>query len=245
MGKGTLAWCAAILLAGCAGPGRLPQWQGSANFDERHPVLVVIHHTGDANLDKARATLTDPAMKVSAHYLLGRDGSVQQLVAEEARAWHAGAARWGVVEDVNSASIGIELDNDGNEPFAAEQIARLLVLLDELKTRHHLPAAAFVGHADVAPKRKSDPSRYFPWRRLAQAGFGLWCDAPPVDAGADARTEATADDLLKLRALGYDISDGPAAIRAFRRHYLQDDGPAQVGQRERQLLVCLLQLAPK
>lgn len=224
-----------VLLAGCAG-GLSP------NFDQRHPVLVVIHHTGDESLARAQQVLTDPATKVSAHYLIDRDGRLVQLVAEAHRAWHAGAARWGGIEDVNSASIGIELVNNGDEVFPEPQIRTLLGLLADLKQRHHLPTVAFVGHADVAPKRKADPNRYFPWQVLAEKGFGRWCFQPSAaDASVRSSQTVQAEDLIGLRALGYEMSDPDATIKAFRRHFLGLDGEPLFGLPERQVLRCLLQ----
>ena len=184
-------------------------WQGSPNFDERRPNFVVIHHTSDDSVDQALRTLASPARGVSAHYLIGRDGTVIQLVDERARAWHAGASKWGADTDLNSASLGIELDNNGREPFSDAQISALLRLLADVKERYHIPVANFLGHADVAPRRKTDPSRYFPWKTLADRGFGLWCDPPfpepplPFDAA------------LELRALGYDTEDQHEAVLAF------------------------------
>lgn len=234
--------CLPALLAACS---TSPSWIPSPNFDQRHPVLVIIHHTGDDSLERARKVLTDPATKVSAHYLIDRDGRQLQLVAESDRAWHAGAARWGAIEDVNSASIGIELVNDGAEPFPEPQIRALLVLLAELKQRHHLPTEAFIGHADVAPRRKADPSQYFPWRTLAEQGFGRWCFQPSVSvSAAEEAVQAdtvSAGDLLGLRALGYEISDPAATVKAFRRHFLAQEGPAQFSAPERAVLDCLLQ----
>lgn len=229
-----------LLFAACAplptGQGRDAVWRPSPNFDQRRPNYVILHQTTNATVDKALATLTDPARKVSAHYLISRDGTLLQLVDEAARAWHAGASRWGGMSDLNSASIGIELDNTGEEPFAEPQITALLGLLAELRERHRIPAANVWAHGDVAPGRKVDPSRLFPWRRLAQAGFGLWCDAPPSapPAGFDAE--------LGLRALGYDMTQ-PAAVRAaFRRHFLGREGEAELDGAEQALLHCLLSL---
>lgn len=229
-----------LLIAACAplptGQGRAAAWQPSPNFDQRRPNFVILHQTTNATVEKALATLTDPARKVSAHYLIGRDGRLLQLVDESARAWHAGESRWGGMSDLNSASIGIELDNTGEEPFAEAQITALLALLAELRERHRIPAANVLAHGDVAPGRKVDPSRHFPWHRLAQAGFGLWCDKPPVapPSGFDAD--------LGLRALGYDMTP-PAAVRAaFRRHFLGREGEAELDADEQALLHCLLAL---
>src|SRR5512143_1087954 len=146
------------------------EWRPSPNFNERRPNLVVLHHTGSDTAERALRTLSSPALEVSAHYLVGRDGTVYQLVDERARAWHAGAARWGAITDVNSSSLGIELVNDGEEPYAEPQIVALLALLADIRQRYRIPAANFIGHADVAPRRKVDPGRNFPWQRLAEQG---------------------------------------------------------------------------
>jgi len=206
----------------------------SPNFDERRPNFVILHHTGDDSAEQALTTLTDPVRKVSSHYLIARDGRIYYLVDELARAWHAGESYWGGNRDLNSASIGIELDNNGNEPFAEAQIEALLELLADLKARYGIPTANFLGHGDVAPRRKTDPSRWFPWKRLAEHGFGLWCEpsyspAPPGVAGA-----------ALLSAFGYDVSDLDAAIAAFRRHFAPDDASREMTERERARLHCLV-----
>ena len=92
------------------------------------------------------------------------------------RAWHAGLSKWGNLTDVNSSSIGIELDNDGFQPFADAQINSLLKLLASLKTAYNIPAANFIGHGDIAPTRKNDPNVLFPWKMLVEKGFGNWYD---------------------------------------------------------------------
>lgn len=205
----------------------------SPNFDARRPNFVVIHHTSDATAEESLAILTDRARKVSAHYLIRRDGRIFHLVEELARAWHAGDSYWGGQRDMNSASIGIELDNNGNEPFAEAQIASLLALLSDLKIRYNIPAANVIGHADIAPGRKADPSRFFPWQRLAQHGFGLWCDPPypSVPAGLDT-------DVL-LQALGYRTWNLDAAIAAFKLHFVPEDPLPQITEKDRSILYCL------
>jgi N-acetylmuramoyl-L-alanine amidase len=230
-----------LLLAACAPvpqrAGIPAKWQASPNFDDRKPNFVILHHTSDDTADQALHTLADPMRSVSAHYLIGRDGTIIQLVDERARAWHAGESKWGADTDLNSASLGIELDNNGHEPFADAQISALLRLLADIRERYHIPAANFLGHADVAPKRKTDPSRYFPWKTLADHGFGLWCDPPfpepptPFDAAAE------------LRALGYDTGDAVAAMRAFKLHFVPDELSPGLTDRSRALLYCLYQKA--
>jgi N-acetylmuramoyl-L-alanine amidase len=227
------------LLAACAPIAQrsgIPiKWQASPNFDDRKPNFVILHHTSDDTVDQALCTLVDPMRPVSAHYLIGRDGTIMQLVDERARAWHAGESKWGSDTDLNSASLGIELDNNGHEPFADVQIAALLRLLADIKERYHIPAANFLGHADVAPKRKTDPSRYFPWKALADYGFGLWCD-PPFP-----QPPTSFDAAAALRGLGYDTGDAMAAIRAFKLHFLPDELSYELTDRSRTLLYCLYQ----
>ena len=230
------------LLAACtSAPQRagIPTtWQGSPSFGERKPNFVVIHHTSDDSVEQALRTFGNPLRSVSAHYLIGRDGAIFQLVDERARAWHAGEAKWGADTDLNSASLGIELDNNGREAFAEAQIAALLALLGDIKERYRIPRANFLGHADVAPRRKADPSRYFPWKTLAENGFGLWCDPPyPLPPAAF-------DVGAALRALGYDTASPDAAVRAFSLHFAPDEPATTLSERGRGLLFCLYQKAP-
>lgn len=232
-------FCAALfflLLSGCAGLSAPEgvRWQASPNFDERRPNFIILHQTTNAALEPALRTLTDPQRKVSAHYLIGRDGTLIQLVDEKQRAWHAGQSWWGGLTDLNSASIGIELDNTGDEPFAEPQILRLLDLLTELRERHKIPATNVLAHGDVAPRRKVDPSHLFPWERLARAGHGLWCFSPVAAAPLGF------DPTLAMQALGYDLSDEIAARRAFRRHFLAEENGEPWRRVDIDLLACLL-----
>ena len=232
-----------LALAACA---PVPQragipttWLGSPNFNERKPNFVVLHHTSDDNVEQALRTLAGPLRSVSAHYLIGRDGAIIQLVDERARAWHAGESKWGADTDLNSASLGIELDNNGHEAFSDAQIAALLALLTDIKERYRIPSANFLGHADVAPRRKTDPSRFFPWKLLADKGFGLWCD-PPF-----AEVPPTFEATLALRALGYDTGDVGAAIRAFKLHYMPGESSPELTDQGQALLYCLYQKAER
>ena len=208
--------------------------RASPNYDVRRPNFVVIHHTGDARVEDSLRTLTDPARQVSSHYLIGRDGRILQLVDDRARAWHAGDSYWSGIDDLNSASIGIELDNDGREPYAEPMIASLLALLADIKQRFNIADANFIGHGDISPARKVDPSALFPWRRLAAEGYGLWCDPPypSVPAGVDT--------ALLLQAYGYSISRPDAAEAAFKRHFAPDDPSPQMTEIDRSMLYCLV-----
>lgn len=230
-------WPALIAVSACAPLAPLPgegiRKVPSPNFDARRANMVILHHTSDSTVDEALATLTDPERKVSTHYLIGRDGEIVQLVEENDRAWHAGKSWWGGNTDINSASIGIELDNDGDEPFPDAQIHALLGLLADIRQRHGIPRANVVGHADVAPGRKVDPSAWFPWRRLAEHGFGLWCDEPFPSAPEGF------DLPLALTALGYSPLTPEASQRAFLLHYAAGNEMLPVDA-QRALAFCLL-----
>jgi N-acetylmuramoyl-L-alanine amidase len=216
-------------------PGVPTVHRPSPNYDARRPSYVVLHHTTNDTAERALTTLTSPERKVSSHYLIGRDGRIYYLVDERHRAWHAGESYWAGRRDLNSASIGIELDNNGYEPFAEPQIVALLALLADLKTRYRLPATAFLAHADVAPGRKADPSAHFPWRRLAQHGFGLWCD-PPYPA-----VPAGVDNTLLLQTFGYNVWNVDAAIAAFKLRFAPDDPTPEMTEKDRSMLYCLVQ----
>lgn len=238
MNRLTPAVLLALTLAACApAPQRagIPtEWRPSPNHDARRPSYVILHHTGSATTERGLQVLSDPAKAVSAHYLVAANGTIYQLVDERARAWHAGASRWGAVTDINSLSIGVELVNDGVAPYPEAQITALLALLADLRQRYEIPAANFLGHADVAPRRKADPGPNFPWRNLAAQGFGLWCDPPLPSA------PTSFDSMEALRSLGYDLSDPDAAVRAFRLHYAQDGSLPELSEEQKGLLYCLL-----
>jgi len=134
-------------------------------------------------MDSAQAALQrlcDPIAEVSAHYLIGADGTCWQMVAEDQRAWHAGAGQWCGLDDINSRSIGIELDNRGDHPFSEPQMAVLELLLSEIMTRRSISPQDVIAHSDMAPGRKIDPGARFDWQRLARLGLSVW---PAENAG--------------------------------------------------------------
>ena len=211
-------FCCLLVLSACSvTPAKNPlaQWSPSPNFDTRKPRLIVIHQTEMESAEAALKVLhsQNAQGRVSAHYLIANNGKLYQLVEDNQRAWHAGLGSWQGITDINSVSIGIELDNNGSEPFEERQILSLIRLLDDLCKRFNIPRDAIIGHADLAPSRKSDPSRHFPWQRLAQAGFGQWYDENLVEAPQNF------DAILALKTLGYDTANLPAAVKAFHRHY--------------------------
>src|SRR6185312_15289188 len=214
-----LLTCIALMtLAACAPlPPRNPiaTWVPSKNHDARKPQLIVVHFTDEASVAQSLQTLRtrNSGGPVSAHYLIGSDGHIYQLVSDTLRAWHAGGGRWGTITDVNSASLGIELDNNGHVPFAPQQIDSLVRLLTDLTTRWQIPRTQVIGHEDLAPARKDDPGPLFPWAALAAAGFGLWPDPVLVDPPAGF------DPWMALTAIGYSLDDRAATVRAFHDHF--------------------------
>ncbi|UAB85243.1 N-acetylmuramoyl-L-alanine amidase [Zunongwangia sp. SCSIO 43204] len=154
---------------------------GTTNFNLRRPNFVVIHHTAQDSTIQTLNTFTIPRTSVSSHYVIGDDGEVFHMLNNYYRAWHGGIGQWGHTTDLNSSSIGIELDNNGKEVFSEAQISSLLDVLKQLKEDYKIPAENFIGHLDIAPGRKVDPSADFPWKRLAEEGYGIWYDEDSIE----------------------------------------------------------------
>jgi N-acetylmuramoyl-L-alanine amidase len=231
----------------------------SPNFDQRRspPDMIVLHYTGMKTGEAALERLCDPEAKVSSHYLVEEDGRVFRLVAEERRAWHAGRSFWKGETDCNNASIGIEIVNPGHEfgyrAFPDAQIEAVIGLLDAVRGRWSVPDARILAHSDVAPDRKEDPGELFPWKRLAEAGHGLWVETPPAP-GAPLGEGDEGVGVFALQAglyrLGFNTPPSGAfdagtrfAVTAFQRHWRPSlvDGVADGETRAR--LVSLLRLA--
>ncbi|WP_308915737.1 N-acetylmuramoyl-L-alanine amidase [Jannaschia sp. LMIT008] len=175
------------------------------------PSLIVLHYTAMAGLDPVVRWFGDPATELSAHYVVGGDGTVVVMVPEDRRAWHAGAGSWMGCADVNSASVGIELCNRGDHPFAAAQMAALRGLLRGIMDRHGIGPAGVIGHSDLAPGRKIDPGARFDWRGLARSGLAVWPRAAPREAPDPARFRDRA------RRFGYTAGVPDAALLAAVR----------------------------
>ncbi len=227
---------------------------------ESGPDLLLLHYTGMpagrgmSMAERAIRWLTNPVSEVSAHYVVGEDGGITQLVPESRRAWHAGRSSWAGEEDVNSASIGIEIahpghwwdlsglpDRDPAEPvqthpgygdFPDRQIAAVIALARDILARHRIPADRVLAHSDVAPGRKRDPGEKFPWKRLAEAGIGLWVRPVPIEEasgralalGEHSPPVAALQALLASRGYGSAVTgEFDAATRdvveAFQRHH--------------------------
>ncbi len=215
----------------------------SPNFDERAaPVsILVLHYTGMPDAAEAIAWLRNPVSKVSSHYVVAEDGQVVLLVDEAKRAWHAGRSAWrNIPEDINSASVGIEIVNPGVEfgyrPFPAAQMNALVPLVAGIVARHGIEPANVVGHSDIAPARKVDPGELFPWDMLALRGLAV---RRPARATMDPHW-TDGGFLQALHRYGYDVSDGPAAVRAFQRRFIPTNIDGIIDGQTRAVLLSLL-----
>lgn len=189
----------------------------SPNFGPRRegatPSLIVIHYTAMEDCEGAARALCDPSREVSAHYLIGRDGACHALVDEAMRAWHAGAGAWRGIVDVNSHSIGIELDNCGFSPFSEPQMACLGDLLRGIMARWDIPPEGVIGHSDLAAGRKIDPGPRFDWARLAHEGLAVM---------PKARGALAIDPQRFMRdctQIGYHVDDLDLMRDTLRRRY--------------------------
>lgn len=235
----------------------------SPNFDARRgpPDAIVLHYTGMQSGEAAIARLRDPEARVSSHYVVEEDGRIFRLVEEARRAWHAGVGAWQGETDFNAVSIGVEIVNPGHEwgyrAFPEAQVQAVIALVGDIRSRWSVPHVRIIGHSDYAPSRKEDPGELFPWKRLAEAGHGLWFEPAAERVAALGGLLQPGDGgvgVLVLRSglhrLGYGIDPAgeyDEALRqtvvAFQRHWRPDriDGIADGETRAR--LVGLLQLA--
>ena len=210
-----------------------PYAVGTTNFNLRKPNFVVIHHTAQNSCEQTLKTFTTKVSQVSAHYVICKDGTIHHMLNDYLRAWHGGTARWGSSTDINSNSIGIEIDNNGFEEFTVSQVSSLLRLLGFLKKQYNIPAANFIGHADIAPGRKVDPNRHFPWQQLAVNGFGLWYDTTAVQVADNFNA------MQALRIIGYNIQDSASAVYSFKLHFVQSDSSRAITDADKKILTDL------
>lgn len=213
------------------GVNKNTDWSEAIHYDVRKPNYVIIHHTAQRSINQTIRTFQLEHTEVSAHYVIGRDGRVVQMLNDYLRSWHAGRSKWGTITDMNSVSLGIELDNNGREAFPEAQIQSLITLLDTLKTRYRIPFTNIIGHADVAPTRKDDPSVFFPWKRLAERGFGVWYDERNLQP-----VPSDFNYVDALRIIGYDVSNLNATIRAFKRKFIPQDPSETLSEYDKRVL---------
>ncbi|MGE0627077.1 MAG: N-acetylmuramoyl-L-alanine amidase [Hyphomicrobiaceae bacterium] len=211
----------------------------SPNIGERRgytrPYLIILHYTGLESVEHSIEVLADPRCKVSCHYVIAEDGRITQMVAESVRAWHAGVSSWKGETDINSTSIGIEIQNPGHSrgypDFPPSQMQAVRDLCLDIISRHGMLPEHVLAHSDIAPMRKADPGEKFDWAWLAASGVGHWVepeplapDPAPLEQGV---TGAAVQRMqIDLSAYGYDIAPTGCfadpdlfVVRAFQRHF--------------------------
>ncbi|NRB10157.1 MAG: N-acetylmuramoyl-L-alanine amidase [Rickettsiaceae bacterium] len=217
----------------------------SSNYSIRKEQVnyIILHYT-EMEFTAALEKLCDSNSEVSCHYLIKADGEVFRLVADSRKAWHAGRSHWQGIDELNESSIGIEIDNLGNEDFTQQQIAACVELCHMLKNKYNIKSNNIIGHSDIAPWRKIDPGIFFPWHILAQQGLGIWYDLNLVKKDfvknkiihefAD-KNDAVKKLQLQLQQLGYKVEISGEfdqqtnfVIRSFQSHFnqqiIQDKG---------------------
>jgi N-acetylmuramoyl-L-alanine amidase len=196
--------------------------------------MLVLHYTGMSDAQGAIARLSDPRSQVSSHYLVDSEGSIFTLVDEARRAWHAGQSSWHGQTDLNSRSIGIEIDHPGhdggNPPFPEAQVDAVIELCRGILARWPIPPARVLAHSDIAPARKQDPGERFPWACLHRAGVGHLVPPAPVadgsgigpgDRGAMVKDlqGALAEYGYAVEATGSYGDETQKVVRAFQQHF--------------------------
>ncbi|PPR79296.1 MAG: N-acetylmuramoyl-L-alanine amidase AmiD [Alphaproteobacteria bacterium MarineAlpha2_Bin1] len=208
----------------------------SPNFNDRksHIDIIVIHYTGMKSEHEALDHLCNKSSKVSSHYLINFLGGIYSLVDEEKRAWHAGVSCWNGDNDINSSSIGIELENPGHDfgykPFTNPQMVSLESLIRYLISKYNIPLHNIVGHSDIAPLRKKDPGELFDWKRLAKKNLSIWPKKSSVNPfnniciGEKSKSvlevqEALSDIGYKINKDGYFGNETQLVLKAFQRRF--------------------------
>jgi len=125
------------------------------------PIYIVMHYDAAPNATSAINWMTDPKSQVSAHLHISRDGVVTQLVPFNQKAWHAGVSKWNGLTGLNSYSIGIELQNTGTQEYMKPQLDAAIEVCKAIIANYGIQD--IIGHSDIAPRRKPDPGKQFPW----------------------------------------------------------------------------------
>ena len=208
----------------------------SINFDkfqrsEKRIIYVIFHYTGMVSEIRAIERLASESSKVSCHYFIKRDGTIINMVPDKFVAWHAGMSCWKNHKNLNNRSIGIEIQNSGlvnkNESFSVKQIKSLLSLSKILKRKYKIKSKNFLGHSDIAPSRKKDPGKKFPWKYLAKNKIGVWYNLPKKNLKTgDLKVSKKNQKLfsLYLKKIGYCLMSEKAnylgyVIKAFQRRF--------------------------
>ena len=216
----------------------------SVNFNLRkkgHKIkYIILHYTAIKSDYKAIQHLIYKKNKVSSHFLINKKGKIFSLVDLKKRAWHAGQSFWKGDRDINSNSIGIELDNTGHyinfERYTKNQIDSLIKLLNFLKKKYDINNLNFLGHSDISPYRKNDPGEKFPWKKLSKLNLGFFPNKlteieyikVKKKLNLKKNKSLNKDVLFMLSNIGYDISQIKKnnkkfflLIRAYQMHFRQ------------------------
>lgn len=209
----------------------------SQNFNLRKPNLIVIHHTAQNSCEQTYKTFALERTQVSSHYVICDDGTITQMLNDLVRGWHAGGGSWGKNTDINSVSIGIELDNNGSEPFSYAQINSLTSLLKRLTEKYKIPTQNIVGHSDIAPGRKTDPSALFPWETLAQTGLGVWYDEEKLKT---IELPIDFNSTFALKYIGYNTDNLENAIYSFKLRFNSEEVSKVLSEKDKKILFLLM-----
>ena len=210
----------------------------SVNFNVRkkgHKIkYIILHYTAIKSDYKAIQHLIYKKNKVSSHFLINKKGKIFSLVDLKKRAWHAGQSFWKGDRDINSSSIGIELDNTGHyinfERYTKNQIDSLIKLLNFLKKKYDIDNLNFLGHSDISPYRKNDPGEKFPWKKLSKYQIGTWHNLNHKKLEKLRKLSVNIKEKLEffknLNKIGYlktKISNNQKKlIKSFQRRYRQE-----------------------
>ena len=200
--------------------------------------MLLLHYTGMKSGKAALERLCDRDSKVSSHYMVFENGRIVQMVPEALRAQHAGVSLWHGDDDINSRSIGIEIENPGHDlgypDFSKRQIDAVIELCRDILKRVKIPPDFVLAHSDVAPTRKQDPGEKFPWAKLYESGIGLWVKPAPITAEGSPSTSLKQGDKgdavstlqKQLAAYGYGLPASgdydaltKAVVTAFQLHF--------------------------
>ena len=212
----------------------------SPNFSSRKKKIkyIIIHYTGMESLSDTLELFVSAKSKVSCHWLISRRGVLYKIVEENKVAWHAGISYWKGEKNLNSSSIGIELENEGHgreyKPFTNSQLLTLEKLIKRIKIDYNINCNDVIGHADIAPFRKSDPGELFDWERLAKKKLVFWPKIQKQKINMNLlqigeKSKRVLDVKRKLRKIGYKCTSSNTydlslklVVEAFQRRFLPD-----------------------
>ena len=217
----------------------------SANFNKRKKGTfinyIILHYTAMKDYKEALSQLCDTNNKVSSHFLINKSGEIFNLVNIISRAWHAGKSNWKKVSDINSESVGIEIDNSGHiydfENYTIKQIDSLIKLLKYISYNYAIKKHNILGHSDISPYRKIDPGEKFPWMKLKRNNLTFLPNklsqnkANKIDKYFDNKINEKDEkqrSLYMLKKIGYNIKPAKnnntkytMLIKAYQMHYRQ------------------------